>query len=44
MRWPEIHAGNENGDLQLSFNQAVDRLESVYRERLAWLDGEISKW
>lgn len=44
MRWPEIHAGNENGDLQLSFGQAVDRLESVYRERLAWLDGEISKW
>lgn len=43
-RWPVIQAGNENGDLQLSFDKAVERLESVYRERLAWLDSEISQW
>ncbi|MCM1150999.1 MAG: CotH kinase family protein [Alistipes sp.] len=43
-RWPEIHAGNENGDLRLSFDEAVDRLESVYRQRAAWLDREISQW
>lgn len=43
-RWPVIYAGNENGDLELSFDEAVDRLESVYRERAAWLDREISQW
>lgn len=44
VRWPQIHAGNENGDLQLSFDDAVVRLESVYRARLDWLDREIAEW
>lgn len=43
-RWPEIHTGNENGDLSLTFDQAVARLESVYRERLDWLDRQIAEW
>jgi len=43
-RWPVIQAGNENGDLSLTFDQAVDRIESVYRDRLGWLDREISQW
>lgn len=43
-RWPEIHAGNENGDLQLSFDDAVVRLEAVYRARLDWLDRQIAEW
>jgi len=43
-RWPVIQTGNENGDLSLTFDQAVDRLESVYRERLEWLDREIAQW
>ena len=43
-RWPDIKSGNVNGDLELSFDEAAARLESVYRERAAWLDREISKW
>lgn len=43
-RWPVIQAGNENGDLALTFDQAAERIESVYRERLEWLDREISAW
>jgi len=43
-RWPDIQADKVNGDLSLSFDQAVDRLESVYRERLEWLDREIAQW
>lgn len=43
-RWPDIKSGNVNGDLDLSFDGAAARLESVFRERAAWLDREISKW
>lgn len=43
-RWPVIHAGNENGDLSLTFEQAATRLESVYRDRLEWLNRETSAW
>ena len=43
-RWPVIQAGNENGDLALSFDAAAERIESVYRDRLEWLDREISTW
>ena len=43
-RWPVIQTGNENGDLALTFDQAAERIESVYRERLEWLDREISAW
>ena len=43
-RWPVIRTGNENGDLSLTFDQAAERLESVYRDRLEWLNREISAW
>ncbi len=43
-RWPDIKTGDVNGDLSLTFGPAVDRLESVYRERLEWLNRQIAQW
>lgn len=44
-RWPAINGtGNPNRDENLSFDGAVNRLKSVYKTRLEWMNTEISNW
>lgn len=44
-RWPAINGtGNPNRDENLSFDGAVNRLKTVYKTRLEWMNAEISKW
>lgn len=42
--WPEIHGDRPNGDEDLAFDDAADRLRRSYEARLAWLDRQIRSW
>ena len=39
--WPILY--NNNGDAELSFKEAIERLSDVYAKRIEWLDVEINK-
>lgn len=43
-RWPEIKTEQPNGDENLSFDAAVDRLKQSYITRINWLNSQISRW
>lgn len=44
-RWPSINGtGNPNRDETLSFDAAVERLKSIYTQRIQWMNTQISMW
>ena len=43
-RWPNIKTEQPNRDETLSFDEAVNRLKSVYTSRLQWMNSQIANW
>ena len=41
--WPIPSSQNENGDEQMTFQQAVDRIKEGFTEKWKWMDAHIGQ-